>query len=67
MFIYDHSCFFAVPNLLRRSGQYVIVFQFLMVQLSLEKSRVEPARLLIFIVPVEKDIGVSVEEYALVL
>lgn len=38
-----------------------------MVQLSLEKSRVEPARLLIFIVPVEKDIGVSVEEYALVL
>lgn len=66
LFIYDHCCFFAVPNLWRRSGQYVILFQFRMTQLSLEKSQIEPTRLIIFIVRVEKEVNVSVEEYALV-
>ena len=43
LFVFDEACFFAVPNLLRRSGQFTALCRFAMASLCVQKSPVEPA------------------------
>ena len=62
LFLFDLVCFFAIPSRLRRSGQYMVIFQFMIKQLGLEHSTLEPERLLILSVP---DDG-AIEEFAIV-
>lgn len=66
LFVFDAYCFFTVPNLLRRSGQFTVVCQFLMRVLCLEKSQVEANRIFVLSVPVDKKEGSVIEEYSLV-
>ena len=58
LFVFDEECFFAVPNMLRRSGQFSVLCQFMMTSLCVKKSAVEPARIFIIAVPGKDSAGI---------
>lgn len=66
LFVFDEECFFAVPNMLRRSGQFSVLCQFMMTSLCVKKSAVEPARIFIIAVSGKDSAGDSAVEYSLV-
>ena len=51
LFVYDKSCYFAVPSLLHRSGQYTVILQFSLDILQVMKPRVHGERMLFFTIP----------------
>ena len=51
LFVYDRSCYFAVPSLLHRAGQYTVIFQFSLDSLQVVKSRTHGDRMLFFAIP----------------
>lgn len=48
LFLYDDTCYVAIPNLLKRNGQFIILFRFVLESLKIERSRVETSRALLF-------------------
>lgn len=63
LFVFDKSCYFAVPSLLHRSGQYTVILQFSLDVLQVVKSRVHGERMLFFTIPSTED-EMTAEEFA---
>lgn len=48
LFIYDDCCYFGIPNIYRRAGQFAVLFQFDMRSLHFEPSKRESVHTLLF-------------------
>ena len=55
LFVYDDFCYFGVPNVLKASGQYSILYRFDMNEMKIEKSTVNAINTLILKVPNSQD------------
>ena len=62
LYLYDRSCYFAVPSMLYRSGQYIVTLQFSISTLQVKKEQLRGNRSLLFIIPSNEN-DVVIEEF----
>lgn len=63
LFLFSHFALFAVPNVFRRSHEFVVVLRLLTDLLSLEPSALEPSRVLGLALPIDTPAGIRTEHF----
>lgn len=64
LYLYDRSCYFAVPSMLYRSGQYIVTLQFSISTLQVKKEQLRGNRSLLFTIPSNEN-EVVIEEFVI--
>ena len=63
LFLFSHYALFALPNVFRRSNEFVVVLRLLTDLLSLEPSSLEPSHVLGLALPIDTPAGIRTEHF----